>query len=522
MNATGTAIVAALAGLFLFPANAGAQWNGYASDPQHTAISTATVPSLALNGIRWTTPVDDSPPTGTIYRHYGAPLVTAQNTVIVPVRTSSGGYRIEAHSATAAAPNLPVWQLPTDYTNSTTPPQDGGWVPPFSPTLTPSGALYYPGAGGAIYRVDNPNSSTTPASVPVRFYTGYESNPSAYNNSVFISTPLTSDAAGNIYFGYETTASAPGGMKSGLARVASNGSATFISADAASGLGGSPGLRVATNCAPAISSDGTSLYVALRTDTGSSAYLAKLSTATLAFSARASLGADVMFDGSTAAPTIGPNGDVYFGTLGGYHYRGLLRHYSADLSQSFAPGSFGWDITPSIVPRSMVEPSYSGPDYYLMTKYNDYYGFAGGTGINKLAILDPNATQFDPLLGQNVMKEILTIAGVTPDPPGPGVREWCINTAAVDLLTKSILVNSEDGVLYRWNLPTNTFSESIALQATGTLEAYTPTAIGPDGTVYAINKAMLFAVGVPEPGSAVLLGLGWLVLSQRRRTYRGF
>ena len=152
-----------------------------------------------------------------------------------------------------------------------------------------------------------------------------------------------------------------------------------------------------------------------------------------------------------------------------------------------------------------------------MTKYNDYKE-AGGTGINKLAILDPNDTQTDPVTGQLVMREVLTIAGVTPDPVLPQVREWCVNTAAVDPFTKSILVNSEDGTLYRWDLTTNTFSESIELQSTGALEAYTPTAIGPDGTVYAINKATLFAIGVPEPASALLLALGCsCVLARRRR-----
>src|SRR5947199_39519 len=69
---------------------------------------------------------------------------------------------------------------------------------------------------------------------------------------------------------------------------------------------------------------------------------------------------------------------------------------------------------PSIVPVSMV-PGYSGPSsYLLMTKYNNYAGL-GGDGINKLAILDPLATMSDPVSGRTTMKEVLTIAGVTPD-----------------------------------------------------------------------------------------------------------
>jgi hypothetical protein len=99
---------------------------------------------------------------------------------------------------------------------------------------------------------------------------------------------------------------------------------------------------------------------------------------------------------------------------------------------------------------------------------------------------------------QNVpaMKEVLTIAGVTPDPDfgGNAVREWCINTAVVDPATGSVLVNSEDGKLYRWDLRTNSFTQQVTLTA-GIGEAYTPTIVGADGKVYAINNATLFAVG---------------------------
>jgi hypothetical protein len=74
------------------------------------------------------------------------------------------------------------------------------------------------------------------------------------------------------------------------------------------------------------------------------------------------------------------------------------------------------------------------------------------------------------------------------------VKEWCINSAAVDIPGKYVLANSEDGNLYRWDLTTNTLSQTVALTA-GIGEAYTPTVIGVDGTVYAINDAIMFATG---------------------------
>ncbi len=495
--------VAAIAAAAFFASPSHAQWNGYAGDPQHTAIS--AVAASPLTTIRWSTPVDEAPPAGTIYIHYGSPVITAANTVVVPVRAAGGAYCIDAH---AGADGSLLWETMTDYVIT---PTTGGWVPSFSPTLTPGGSLYYQGIGGTVWRIADPNSSAI-SPVQISFLPDYTANKAAYDTTVFISTPITSDAAGNIYFGYEVSGSAPGALTSGIARIAPDGTATTTSANAASGIAGALNLRMGTNSAPALSLDGSTLYVAIH---GNGDYLAAIDAATLAPQHHTALGG-IIADVSTASPTIGPDGHVYFGVLYGYHFRGILQHFTADLSQTLTSGSFGWDDTPSIVPASMV-PSYHGTSsYLLMVKYNDYKDI-GGTGVNKLAILDPNDTQFDPLAGQNVMREVLTIAGVTPDPVFPYVREWCINTAAVDPATGSILVNSEDGTLYRWNLATNTFAESIELQALGTLEAYTPTVIGPDGTVYAINKATLFAVGVPEPTSALLFAIGLAVIPALRR-----
>jgi hypothetical protein len=142
----------------------------------------------------------------------------------------------------------------------------------------------------------------------------------------------------------------------------------------------------------------------------------------------------------------------------------------------------------------MVGGYAGGASYLLLSKYNNY-GQSGGDGGNRMAILDPNATQADKILGVPVMREVLTQLGPTPDPAVPGgVYEWCVNVAAVDPLTRSVLVNSEDGHLYRWHLATNEFSQRLRLND-GRGQAYTPTAVGPDGVVYSINNATLVAAG---------------------------
>jgi hypothetical protein len=140
--------------------------------------------------------------------------------------------------------------------------------------------------------------------------------------------------------------------------------------------------------------------------------------------------------------------------------------------------------------------SYSGSSTYLLAlKYNNYDGVGTGDGLNKLAVLDPKATQADPIIPSvTVMREVITILGPTLEAGSTTARrEWCINTMAADPTRKSMLANNEDGVLYRWDLTTNTLSQSIRLTS-GLGEAYTPTAIGADGAVYAINNATLFSV----------------------------
>jgi hypothetical protein len=490
--------------------NAAAQtgaWLMPSHDQQHSALS--TVQSQALDTIHWHVPVDLRPPQGEILIHYGSPLVTAANTVIVPVKTGSNSFRVEARNG---ATGKRLWMQKTGWQA----PQ-ASFVPGLGPTLS-NNSLFVPDIGGGVLVRSNPDQAM--GTVTRLYFYGaknFHNDPTVYSQNVQINTPLSIDVHGNIYFGFLVLGPTPINLQSGLARVAPNGAGTWVSAAAVSG---DPRVtQVVISCAPALSPDGSLLYVAVDNATSvanaSVGYLLARNSTTLALVNRVLLtdpssGLNVfIFDGSSATPTVGPDGDVYFGVLENpfpdHNNRGWLLHFSSDLSQIKIPGSFGWDDTPSIVPASLV-PSYTGKSsYLLMTKYNNYAGIGTGDGTNRIAILDPNATEKDPIIPSTlVMKEVITILGVTPD-PGTGfpdaVKEWCINTAAIDPFTKSVLANSEDGKLYRWDLTSNTLTQVITL-STGIGEAYTPTVIGSDGTAYAINNAILDAIGTKAQNNA--------------------
>ncbi len=192
---------------------------------------------------------------------------------------------------------------------------------------------------------------------------------------------------------------------------------------------------------------------------------------------------------------------MYYGVLENpfpsHDDRGWLLHYNATLTRTKTPGSFGWDNTPSALPARAV-PGYHGTSpYLLVSKYNNYLGAKPhGDGHNEVAVLDPRSSQKDPYANARVMKAVQTILSPVHVPGAPaGARyEWCINSAVADPADDSVIVNNEDGILYRWDLARNTLAEKIRINRPRP-EAYTPTIIGPDGTVYAINNATLYAIG---------------------------
>ncbi|HEV7689261.1 MAG TPA: hypothetical protein VGO52_00480, partial [Hyphomonadaceae bacterium] len=330
----------------------------------------------------------------------------------------------------------------------------------------------------------------------------YNANPAAFNSTVAINTPVTADAQGNVFFGFQVVAANPAGLVSGIARVSPDGTGIWVSA--ATAAADVAIQKVAMNCAPALSNDGATVYIAMNT-AAQAGYLLALDSTTLAVRSRValtdpnSLAPARISDDGTSSPVVGPDGRVFYGVLeaqfGTHNGRGWLLQFDAALNPAGAPGSFGWDVSPSVIPASMV-PSYTGGSPYLLAqKYNNYWAAGTGDGLNRLAVLDPRGAQADTITpGVQVMREVMTVLGPTRDGNSANSRrEWCINTMAADPARKSVLANNEDGILYRWDLSTNTLADNIRI-TNGLGQAYTPTLVGADGAVYAISNATLYSI----------------------------
>src|SRR5439155_9461160 len=122
----------------------------------------------------------------------------------------------------------------------------------------PSGPrLYYPGPGGTTYYVTNIDSDTPSQPVQECFYTDlatYQTNRTGFNSTVYVSTPLTADSQGNMFFAFRISGAvaAPfAATNSGVVRLDPSGQATPVFDGQAAGDN-----RVYAgplNCAPALS-----------------------------------------------------------------------------------------------------------------------------------------------------------------------------------------------------------------------------------------------------------------------------
>lgn len=215
-------------------------------------------------------------------------------------------------------------------------------------------------------------------------------------------------------------------------------------------------------------------------------------------------GARVLDDASSSI-TVAPDGSILYGAYTRYDFaRGHLMKFDST-GQFLAAYSFGWDSTPAIY-------SHDGT-YSIVIKDNEYGGGPNfGSYCNVDSFCPPRnngpffITQLDSNLNvqwkfQNTNNQRCTRnadGSITCVPNTSGNQwqnigfEWCINAPVIDK-QGVVYANSEDGNLYAirqgGTLKQNLFLD-LALGA-----AYTPLAIGPDGTIYTENKGTLFAVG---------------------------
>jgi outer membrane protein assembly factor BamB len=179
-------------------------------------------------------------------------------------------------------------------------------------------------------------------------------------------------------------------------------------------------------------------------------------------------------DSSSSCPVVGPDGRIFYG---GLNTNGLSQGYLYAFSPEgrfLGAFEFGWDTTPAIYPDPDGDPTH----YHLVQKYNRYLARRF-----YMVSINPNTMQIEcqwELVG----------------------REWCINAPAIDT-NGVVYTNGEDGFLYAlsgmYPAADGTCSPTMTriMLDRARDAAYTPLALGPDGTVYTLNNARLFAVGAP-------------------------
>jgi RHS repeat-associated protein len=509
-------------------------------NPQRTTSGSAQ----PLASIHWSTPLDLQPQrtSGSLLVHYGAPVFPTANTMVIPVKAGDG-YDVMGLSTSDGTLK---WTIPASSIGYVIP--NHNWTPSYNVAVGLGGRVYFPGPGGTVFYKDNVDQyyGKTKPDGQLAFYglANYSANPSDYNKSLFINTPLTVDSAGDVFCGFRVQASPPvsfGGSQGGYARLGADGNNLYASAQSIAG-GDTNISEDAQNSAPALGGDGR-LYVVVRSaKSACDGYLAALDSTTLSVKTVANGQPERVFlrdprngipagvsDDSSASPVVAQqDGSVFLGVQANPFNgaRGWLLHFSPDLQRAFAPGAFGWDSTPALVPASFVS-QYSGQSSYLVvTQYNNAAGANDGDwgdGVNRLAILDPGSTQLETHVSSNgllVMKEVASIQNPSLDNVTAGMNpaarnarhQWFTSSPAVDLATRSVFATAEDGMLYRWDLGNDTLSQAIRLTA-GVGEASTPTTVGPDGTVFAIQDGTLYAIG-SQPGVNITL-----ISSQDYSTY---
>ena len=350
-----------------------------------------------------------------------------------------------------------------------------GWEPVFH-AAAGGGFIYVPGASGSIHKLRESDGTV------VKDFT-----PFGNHANVFVSGPLTLDAAGNLYYNvlaldneFPWTAEPRG---SWLVKISPAGfvtKATYASLipnavqNCFGGLIPCGLQRASINVGPALSPDGKTVYTVSHAQfIPWSAYLIAANSDDLSpkwdtyLYGKAKAGSALfVLDIASSTPSVTPDGSILFGAINAVS-RGFMMKFSPS-GQFLAAFDFGWDSTPAI---------YAHDSTYSVVVKNNYYGTQGPYYITQL-----NADMVPEWSFRND----------TIDADHPRGYEWCVNAPAVDA-NGTVYANSEDGNVYVIAQGGNKVGKMFLRSAIGA--AYTPIAIGPDGKVYAENDGDLFVLG---------------------------
>jgi hypothetical protein len=432
------------------------------------------------------------------------------------------------------------WTFTTDWL-----PEPGPntiWEPVFHPIVV-GDYVYAPGLGGSVWQINRADGSAAAQIMPF----------ATLDPNTYVAGPLTADSQGNIYYNVlqldPNTPWLSDVVNSWLVKIGADGTlltTTFTWLTIGAPTGGdscyttfsysqlpwppspyaTPPLapcgtqRPGVNIAPAVGPDGTVYTLSRAHFNPRYTYLIAVDpdlslkwTAsmrgllddgcgfTIPYSndggcrEGADLGVDYatndlpaaqIIDQSSSTPVIAPDGSIFYGAYTDYNSnRGHLMHF--DSTGAFLNAyDFGWDTTPAIWQNNGT--------YSVILKDNHY-----DNGPYYITQLAPDMTiewQYQNTTTQTCIRNPDGSISCTPSPENPDGFEWCINAPVVDV-NGTVYVNSEDGNLYVLAQGGTVIQQLFLNLALGA--AYTPLALGPDGTIYTQNDGQVFVVGANPP-----------------------
>lgn len=490
-------------------ADSGANWLQWGRNSQHNGSSSAVgvIPGTQLAEITYDPFVaqEQAESSGDLLAHYQVPLIDGD---MVFMEYKTGVYTscnpVGSHTPYPCGPDawngeiwnerayqwqsgglVETWNYASDWKPEPNSNAGGrneksvglfGWEPVFH-AAAGNGFVYVPGASGSIHKIRESDGTVMANFAPFGSYA-----------NVFVSGPLTLDAAGNLYYNvlaldneFPWTAEPRGSwlVKITTAGVVTKATYASLVPNAVQLCFGGQipcGLqRPGINVAPAISPDGKTVYTVSRGQFALwAAYLIAANTDDLSpkwdtymFGHPKPGSAPYVDDLSSSTPSVAPDGSILFGVVESNAGRGYMFKFSSagKYETSF---DFGWDSTPAI---------YAHDGTYSIVLKNNYYGNSGPYYI----------TQLDA----NMLPE-WSFRNNTIDANHPHGYEWCVNAPAVDA-NGTVYANSEDGNVYVIAQGGKLKGKMFLTSAIGA--AYTPIAIGPDGKIYAENDGNMFVLG---------------------------